>query len=308
MKISLSIIGICLCITLSHAQGEFKLNEDYSIAKGGTLFLNTEDADVTITGTDRDDVGVSVHRVVTGKHYANRKFDFKVEEKDGNLHVKEMMEKKKMNISVYVNSNVTYTVDIEVPKGVNLDIRGEDDNYNIANIEGTLELISEDGDVLLKKIVGEKIDVTLEDGDVNVHNSSAAIQLEMEDGNFMSKDSELIELDIFIEDGNVDLHGGMVGDCKIKSSDGDINIASAFKTKSVIDIRTEDGDVDINSSGEGGTFTVSMDDGDVSFSRNSLELESKSKHRHVYNTIDKGTVEVKISVEDGDVDLNHSTK
>lgn len=306
MKISLSIIGLCLCITLSHAQGEFNLNEDYNISEGGTLYLDSEDADVTIKGTNRDDVGVSIYRKTKGKHYGNKKFDIEVVEKNGNLHIKEPESKEKVQYSVSINSKTIYTIDIEVPYSVDLDIKGEDDNYVIEYIDGSVYIKSEDGDIVLNNLDGDEIEIAIEDGDVQLTDSNANLRLKLEDGDFTSKASDLYDVDIIVEDGNVKFNGGSIGDCKIKSEDGDIRISSGFRSNSKVNIRTEDGDVNIDSNGEGGSFTVTMEDGDVSYAESSLNLESKSKHKHIYNTVQEGNVEVSISVEDGDVNIAHN--
>jgi len=303
MKITLSIIGLCLCITLSHAQGEFNLNENYNISEEGTLHLDTEDADVTIKGAHRNDVGVSIYRKVKGKQYGNKKFDIEVVEKNGDLYIKELDGNERVKFSMTVNSSTIYTIDIEVPHSIDLDIKGEDDNYALEYIDGSVFLKSEDGDIVMQKMGSEVIDINLEDGNIQLSEVSPKLKLKLEDGNFMSQKSEYYQIDIEVEDGNIRFDDGKIGDCKIKTEDGDIAISSAFKTNAKVDLSTEDGDVDINSNGAGGSFIVTMEDGDVSFSQRSLQLESKSKHKHVYNTIKKGNVEVNISVEDGDVDI-----
>jgi len=75
MKIYLSLIGLCFCISIGHSQEAFKLDEKFDVENGGTLYLDTEDADINISGSDRSNASVKVYRKEEGKRYTNKDFE-----------------------------------------------------------------------------------------------------------------------------------------------------------------------------------------------------------------------------------------
>ena len=91
MRISL-IVVLCLLFQVVKAQDqEYNLNEKYPISKSGTLHLSSDDAKVTIQGSDRDDVHVDISRKVTTKGFKFGEEDFtvEIEQRNGNLYIKE---------------------------------------------------------------------------------------------------------------------------------------------------------------------------------------------------------------------------
>mgnify|MGYP000185709571 CR=1 FL=1 len=68
-------------------------------------------------------------------------------------------------------------------------------------------------------------------------------------------------------------------------------------------ITAEDGDIRINAGGDGGTYLVNYSDGDVDYS-DDFSVTNNGKHQKTFRTTRRGNIDVKISVEDGDVTLN----
>jgi len=307
MKIMLSLFSICLTISFLSAQQEYKLDERYTINQGGLFSLDTEDATVTITGSDRNDVSVKIFRKVTGKHYSNNKFELQIEERDGDLFIKEVKDRKGMNYTVHMNGKMEYTIDVVVPNRVALDLKGDDDDYKIRHINGNLKIAGEDGDIHLENINSDRAKINSEDGDVILRDFAGSLVLNNEDGDFKSHNSFYEDLDVEIEDGSIKIHNGSIANCNIETEDGDINIDASFDAQANINIVSDDGNININAAGHGGTYTIKFEDGDVDYTKSEFKLTNDSKRYRSLKTTRDGSVEVNIKVEDGDVDLSHKS-
>jgi len=304
MKLFLSTL-VVLSISLSlHAQYEYNHEETHAIAPDGILTLDTEDADVVITGTTRSDAYVKIHKKVTGKEKRSHKFDIEYIEQGGNLTIKEKKNKTGNSYTMGWNSKTVYTVELGLPSGVSMDIRGEDDNYTITNINGSIKIKSEDGDISLSDSSPKMLDVKLEDGDVELLTVRTDFDIKLEDGNISAENCEFGNLNLRLEDGDVMLNEVSLGSTKIVTEDGNIAIAVNCDSKTQVNINSEDGDIKIKTSGEGATVDVSYEDGDVDYNDDDYEVLNKTKRSKKLKTKKSGQATFKISVEDGDVRLS----
>jgi len=309
MRLSFILTFFSLSLTQVWAQSEFNLNKTYPISELGQLEMNTDDAVVTIKGSDRTDVSIKVYRKVTGKQLGNKKFDFNVDASDGNIKITDHEYKdSNTKISIQWNSETIYTIDIEVPRSVNLDLVGDDDDYNISSISGNLALTVEDGSTEIRNFTGESIDIEIEDGDIDIQDANCSIELTIEDGDFQAKNSDFKKLNIKTEDGDISMRGSKIFDGRIRSSDGDIDLDIALSPETRLDIRTDDGNVDLNTRGPGGKYEVTFEDGDVDFSKQQFNTVKETRNSYQLASKSEGNVDIIIDVEDGDVDLNHSSK
>ena len=154
---------ICLVVigTSAYSQNEeYHLDENYKVDRTGRITLSSDDAKVTIKGSDRSDVRVKVDRVVTtkGVHWGTREFAVDVEVRDGDLYIREQ---SRGNISIAGYMKEDYKILIEAPRGVSLDIRGDDDDYQISNIDGSVEIDVDDGDARLTNCKGTNFKFTV---------------------------------------------------------------------------------------------------------------------------------------------------
>lgn len=309
MRLSIILTFFSLSLTHVLAQTEFNLDETYPIAQLGQLKMNTDDAVVTIKGSDRDDVHIKVYRKVTGKQMGNKKFDFQVKTDDGNINITDRApSKSKSVVSIQWNSETIYTIDIELPRTANLDLYGDDDDYNISDISGGLTLFVEDGNTKISNYKGDELKIEIEDGDIEINDAACSIDLTIEDGDFQAKNSAFSKARMNTEDGNIILDDCQIFDARIRSSDGDIDLDITLAEDSRLDIRTEDGSVDLSTSGEGALYEITFEDGDVDFSQKQFEIVKETKRSYQLASATNGSADITIEVEDGDVDLNHSSK
>lgn len=305
MKTFLSVLfTLFLSLSLS-AQYEYSHEENYTIAQDGLLTLDTEDANVTIIGTSRSDAYVKIYKKVTGKQKTNQKFDIEYIAEGGNLTIREKRNKKGGSYTMGWNTKTTYEVELGLPKGVSMNINGEDDNYMITSINGDITIKSEDGDIVMSDCTPDDLSIRLEDGDVKLTEVQSNFVMHMEDGDLVTENCKFGDLKIGMEDGDVILRDVSLGNTEIDAEDGDISITTECNKNTNVNIETEDGNVTIKTKGEGATIKVSYEDGDVRYDNSDYDLINKTKRSKELKTSKSGDATFNISVEDGNVRLSN---
>lgn len=260
--------------------GEFHLDETYSLGANGTIHLYSEDADVRITGSDRSDVHVKIDRVeyVNGIRSGHRNFTVNVEEANGDLFIKE---RRSGSVRISIGSFRTeYKITIEMPRNGGLRIDGEDDDYVIRSVNGAISMDVEDGDVEILETKTTSVDIDIEDGDIRL-------------------DGGLGSLTVNTEDGDVDVRNGAFDRVEIDAEDSRLFIETSLVDTGRYEINSEDADIDFVVLGGGGQFYIAKDDGRVS-SSSPFKVEEERDHR-VRLSLDGGNADVDIRVNDGRV-------
>ncbi|MDZ7650883.1 MAG: hypothetical protein U5K54_29195 [Cytophagales bacterium] len=134
--------------------GDFHLDKEYNIEATGTIYLDASDAKVFITGSKRTSTHVKIDREVTSKGmvFGKREFAVNVSEQSGNLSIKE--QSRSSSVGVIGSYYEKYTINIEAPEGASLVIDGDDGDYFVKAINGSIELDLGDADVELTSCLG----------------------------------------------------------------------------------------------------------------------------------------------------------
>lgn len=245
MKKTKILFALLFCTPLIlQAQNRYELHETYEIAKKGALTITTEDADVSITGTDRNDVEIHVFREVTLMGISDEEeFEILVEKQDGNLFIRD---RKESNNDFFVGyRSIQYTIGIQVPRNIKLYISEDDGDIHIRDMRSSLEVNCEDGDLIIENFDGESVNIMVEDGDIILKEVKGHLTVSTEDGDVLAKNCAFEKVDISTED-------------------GDIVVESALVKKGQYDIKAEDGDVEFGFSGSGAILHLRSDDGSIS--------------------------------------------
>lgn len=263
----------------------FHLDEVYSIAPDGTLFLYTEDADVLITGSDRDDVHVVVDYVSTvsglGVRVDENPFEVEVLEDGGDLRIREL-DSDRVYMGVFVSSRTDYTVTIEAPASVKLKVIGDDDDYIIHGFQNGIRLRMEDGRAKLHDMSGDSFEFELEDGSIEMTGGAGMLDVSVEDGDFYVDDAAFT---------------GATGDVE----DGEIHIETSLADEGEYRFRAEDGDITLSVLDGGGDFSVYYEDGGARATRDFDQIEEDDNFA-LYR-LKEGSARVRFRIEDGRVSL-----
>lgn len=263
----------------------YHLDEVYKLAPDGTIYLTTNDADVLIAGSDRDDVHVVVDyaRDVSGLGVKSSEepFEMDVTEEKGNLHIRERGGSTSY-VGLMVSIHEEYSVTIEAPKNARLQIKGDDDTYMINSFTAPVRLRMEDGRARLRDMSGDQFEFEMDDG-----------HIELEGGTGL--------LDVYTEDGSFYCENGAFQTIRAETEDGELEIATTLNDKGDYHLRGEDGDVTLTVLGGGGEISVDYDDGGARATGDFNQVDKDDGYRLF--KLPGGDARVRIRVEDGRVSL-----
>ncbi|MEO1053306.1 MAG: DUF4097 family beta strand repeat-containing protein [Bacteroidota bacterium] len=281
-----SIILVSL-LFLSHAafsqSDEYKLDKSYNISANGFINMRTNDADIKIVGSNRDDVRVKVYRKVESKGLASNNSEFRIDisEDGGDLVIREKREGNSYVVMGY--RKVEYKISIEAPKTAGLKINGDDDDYIIENIDGNITMKVDDGDVKLSNCNGSNYDFVLDDGDVDMDGGSGNLSIRLDDGDFVVKNGNFKEINAVTDDGDIYLETSL-------TNDGDYFF------------RTDDGGIDMTVTSGGGEFDIRHDDSRLSSSDDFRVIEKSEDETRL--KLDNGTAKIRMRVNDSRIKLS----
>ncbi len=286
LQFTISLIFLLISSSISSIKaqdGEFKLDKIYSMDPNGTIDMQTDDAKIKITGTNRKDVHVNIYRkeVTHGWRYNRRDFYVDVEERGGDLFIRE---EPKTGIVISVGyMREEYEIIIEAPEGVSLVIKGDDDDYIIRNINGSIFLNIDDGDAELIGCSGNHFEFEIDDGDIEMDEGKGFLYLRADDA------------DVYIQNGKFD-------DITATLDDGDLIIETSLADNGSYSFRVDDGTIELYISDGGGAFDIRHDDARISSSREFILIEKDENE--TFLELPNGTARVKVRADDARVRLN----
>lgn len=261
----------------------FDLNETYAVDANGTISLSSDDAEVTIVGSDRSDVHVEVHYKleVSGFSFGSRnKFEMEVREQNGDLIIEE--QPRDFEGITFGSTSEEYTIRIEAPRGVSLALDGDDENYAIEEINGVVDISADDADVRLRACKGNKFSFSLDDGSI-----------EMDEGRG--------SLAIDVDDGQADIKNGRFDQINLDSDDGDFSIYTSLSDGGTYNFDMDDGALAFYVTSGGGIFNIRHDNADIGVDdsfRRTVDEENEAKFE-----LAGGSAEIRIDVDDADIEL-----
>jgi hypothetical protein len=281
-KIFTIIFSFAALVTIAQ-NGEFHLDKAYKINKNGTIDLSSSDAKVFITGSLRQDAHVKIDRTVVTKGAGSSRSEFKVEVEstDGNLQIRERSSEFSSGFITYIKED--YRIEIEAPEGVSLTIRGDDGDYYIKNINGTIFMSLDDADAELAGCKGDSFTFRLDDGDIRMDRGKGS-------------------LDIRADDGDVRIYNAQFSSVKANVDDGDLLLETSLADNGEYRLGSQDGSIVLNITKGGGEFDIRHDDGSVSAHGNfKTNLESEA---HTKMSLASGTAKVIVNANDARVKLS----
>ncbi|MBL7849616.1 MAG: DUF4097 family beta strand repeat protein [Cyclobacteriaceae bacterium] len=246
MKTLVSAFFLLCAVTASGQtkDGIFQLDKYYKMTPRGIVKLSSSDAKVYITGSSRIDAHVKIYRQVTTKGvvFGQEEFTVDVLEEDGNLTIRERSNSTAVGMIGYHYEK--YEITLEVPEGASLQIRGDDGDYRVRNVNGSISMDIDDADVELSACSGNEFRFRLDDGDIVMDGGKG-------------------KLDIDADDADVRITGAQFTSILADVDDGDFQIETTLADQGEYMINAQDGLVAMTITGGGGQFNVRHDDARV---------------------------------------------
>jgi hypothetical protein len=267
------------------AQDEaFKLNETYPITEEGTLHLTSDDAEVTIEGTDRSDLHVVIYRKVEVDGWKVDKsgtFDVKVEQREGDLYITEKSDEEHRVVVGSVTEE--YQITVQAPRNIGLNIKGDDDRYTIRNISKDITLEADDTEAEIINAGEGDFSFSMDDGRIDMDGGKGTLQLSMDDGTFLAR-------------------GGLFDSWETNMDDGIIEFGTRLVDGGSYSLNMDDGSLKLDVAGGGGRFNINHDDPNINFG-GSFEAVRTSENHSEYR-LPGGNAEVEINTDDGEITLD----
>ena len=270
-------------VSASLAQdGGFHLDKEYKIGKTGLVDLTSSDGKVFITGSDRSTAHIKIDRKITSKGWTwgEENFRVDVEEENGDLVIEEKKASSRVGVVGYYSEE--YRIEIEVPIGVSLKVRGDDGDYYIKNISGSILLDLDDADAELAGCTGDNFEFRLDDGDIRMDQGRG-------------------KLEIYGDDADVEIYKANFSSIRADIDDGDFIVETSLADNGEYYIESQDGTIALNITGGGGEFNIRHDDAHIVTEGNFKTLEESEKETRV--SLASGTARVTVKADDARVKL-----
>lgn len=266
----------------SDKTGDFHLDKEFKMESTGVIHLSSSDAKVFIIGSSRSTAHVKIDREVTTKGliFGEEKFAVDVTEQHGDLLIKERSGSTHVGMVGYYNED--YTINIEAPTGASLVIRGDDGDYFIKAVNGSIELDLDDADIELTSCLGNNFKVRLDDGDLRMDTGKGTLEVDADDADIVIKSAAFEKIMADIDDGDFVVETSL-------SENGDYYIDG------------QDGLISFTVLGGGGKFDIHHDDARV-VAEGNFDTVEKSEDR-TRLTLANGNAKVNIHADDARVRL-----
>jgi hypothetical protein len=282
-----SIISVFLIAISAAAYGQtkdgiFQMDKFYKMTPRGTVKLNSSDAKVYITGSSRIDARVKIYRQVTTKGvvFGQEEFSVDVFEEEGNLVIRERSSSTAVGMIGYHYEK--YEITLEIPEGASLQVRGDDGDYQVRNVNGSISMDLDDADVELMSCLGDDFRFRLDDGDIVMNGGKG-------------------KLDIDADDADVRITGAQFAAILADVDDGDLQIETTLAEKGEYMINMQDGLLAMTITGGGGQFNVRHDDTRVITEGDFKQIDRSDSRTTL--VLANGNAKVDIHSDDGRVRL-----
>jgi len=224
MKAVFTLI-FAIVFTASTAQkkdGIFQLDQDYPMSSTGTVKLSSSDAKVYITGSNRSNAHVKIYRQVTtrGIVFGQEEFGVDVYEDNGNLTIREKSNATVVGMVGYHYEK--YEITLEVPEGASLQVKGDDGDYRIRNVDGKIAMDLDDADVELSACSGDSFRFQVDDGDITMDEGRGSLDIEADDGDVRISNAHFTSIIANVDDGDIEIETSLAdkGEYRITGEDG----------------------------------------------------------------------------------------
>ncbi len=210
------------------------VEKTFSVQPGGKIVIDADAGDVSIVGTDKQEVAIRVVAHGSEANLNRYKVDFSQE---GNtVRVEGRFERK--HFMFFESNSIDAHYDVEVPREFNLMLKTSGGNIVVQNVKGSIEGSTAGGDIDLTKLDGP-VNLSTSGGNVTIQQATGEFTLETSGGNITSDD---VTGGIHLETsgGNIEVRNS---DGKVYASTSGGNIRVVLKDNKGIDLSTSGGNL-----------------------------------------------------------------
>lgn len=269
------------------------MDKKFTVKSGDKLVVDADEGDVTITGTDGDELTVRVSE--RGSKDMLSQYHITFDQSGDVVTIRGKHERKLFHFFDYNSSEIHF--DISLPRQFNLHLETSGGDMNISDVEGEMYGETSGGNIVVDKLKG-KITFSTSGGNVEFANSSGDMSFETSGGNIKGQNCEG-PLRVQTSGGNIRLTG-LDGKVHAETSGGDIRLDA--KDNKGIDLSTSGGSVVVNlPKNISGNVRAETTGGDVSCD---FPFQGKSKDGSLNGTINGGGEYIRLESSGGDIEIH----
>jgi len=321
VSLSLVLSAVAGYVAAEEINREFR--ETFDVQPGMKLVLEHGDGDVSITPWSADTLEVEVrYRARASNIGWVKSTDFEVDfRQDGDTVYVTSHEPKRISVGISSYREYEYTYTVKAPSYLELSLKGEDGDVEIADWKGSIRVNLEDGDVSLSDIDASRTEVILEDGDLEIDGIRGEIEVECEDGDveifdcqtdrgrIRSEDGDIVidrcqgNFEISVADGDARLRELTAQNLEIRSGDGTVNLSLLPSADLDLNVHVADGDVVLDLDRDvSAEFELETRDGRIKLSAADVS-NLVQERRHVAGRLGAGEGTIYVRTVDGSVTL-----
>lgn len=231
--------GLCLALlsTLTHA-AEKRLDRTFTVQPGGKLTVDSSGSDITVRGTDSDQV--VVHIVATGSQKSLDRLDLSAEASTEGVAVTTRNRQSGLGW-LWSGNNQQTRISVSVPKRYRLELKTSGGDLEIEQLQGTANGRTSGGDVHVAHVNGE-VRMRTSGGDIVADDIHGTTDLDTSGGSI--KASVDGQIRAVTSGGNIDV--GLVGANRgidVSTSGGNILLQVPRNVAGLLDASTSGGSV-----------------------------------------------------------------
>jgi hypothetical protein len=208
----------------------------YQVQPDGKLIIDADVGDIIITGSDKNEVTISV--TARGSEEKLKRFSVSSSQEGNTIRIDGKMKRQYLNMFGENTPNVRF--DVQVPKVYNLRLNTSGGDIALDDIKGSLEGETSGGDLDLRHLEG-KVRMNTSGGNVNLKSSEGDFVLETSGGN-MAGDDVTGPVHLETSGGNIELQNC---DGKVFASTSGGNIHAALKDNKGVELSTSGGNLSV---------------------------------------------------------------
>lgn len=298
-KLILTVFCSLIAVIGFAQKQEYSFKETYKASNSPTLKIQSNDGNVTVYGTDKNEF--EVYYIV---EKGNRLLEINRRELEEDVTVEVVSNSDRLEILVKQRyeyrimdwrDRINVSFEIYAPRGTMSDLNCSDGNIYAKGLTADQDFRTSDGNVDIANIKGDVYAKT-SDGNIDVNDNVGNMKLYTSDGNI---DIDDVQGSITgkTSDGNVDI-GGVDGDVDMVTSDGNIE---ADEVSGDMDLVTSDGDIRVSQSG--GKMELRTSDGSISFRNISGSVKARTSDGNIRGNILNLKGELVLSTSEGSIDV-----
>jgi hypothetical protein len=253
------------CLAVNSYCNEIKKIEEksFKMKPGGHISVEGDEGFIKINSWDKAEVNLVMTKRAWGKSQEDaeqnlKKIEVEINENDNRLDIKLVKERDEKNHSFWdlfdrdtwreIGRSPRVDFELTVPKEINLNLVNDEGDVIVKSIIGDVEIRVDEGDIEINDVAFNELNLAVDEGDINgvdLKNPDGRLTIKVDEGDVLFENVSLRRLRVECDEGGITFKKLSCNSCSIATDEGDVDL----------DIVLNDND----------RYRVSSDEGDLSF-------------------------------------------